>query len=181
MTDSSYRDKRQGEYEKLISNLNYMFMRKNVTLLLILVSVITCKQPPQTKTGSYDDQKQFIDSNEVTNDFYDNTETFTFTIPEVSIGGEIANPGIVDFSSLSRHSVIVKETLLDPDGGTGSSEPSGTMVIPCSISLRMLLFRKRMKRNSIQLSTFSSRLRMRQAKSLYSAGGRSIIPITCIK
>jgi len=84
---------------------------------LILVFAVSCNQPPRTVTGPVDDQIQVIDSNEVTNDFYDNTETYSFTIPEVSVGGEIANPGIVDFSSLSRHSVIVKETLLDPEGG----------------------------------------------------------------
>jgi len=86
-------------------------------LLLILVLAISCNQSPRTVTGPVDDQILFIDSNEVTNDFYDNTETFSFSVPEISIGGEIANPGLVDFSSLSRHSVIVKETLLDPEEG----------------------------------------------------------------
>ncbi|MCU0460534.1 MAG: hypothetical protein MUF36_00760 [Bacteroidales bacterium] len=35
---------------------------------------------------------------------------------DLTIEGEIANPGKVDFSSLTVHSVIVKETLLDSEG-----------------------------------------------------------------
>ncbi len=59
---------------------------------------------------------QFIDSTEMTNNFYDNTETYPLTVKELTVEGEIANPGKVDFSTLKRHSVIVKETLLDSAG-----------------------------------------------------------------
>lgn len=92
-------------------------MKRSLTLSLFFVFLISCNQSPQTATGLPDSEILSIDSAEMTNDFYDNTETISFTIPEVSIGGEIANPGIVDFSSLSRRSVIVKETLLDQEGG----------------------------------------------------------------
>ncbi len=53
----------------------------------------------------------------MTNNFYDNTEMFPLPVKELIIEGEIANPGKVDFSELSVHTVIVKETLLDSAGG----------------------------------------------------------------
>ena len=53
----------------------------------------------------------------MTNNFYDNTQTFPLKMMELSIDGEIANPGSVDLSMLPIHSVIVKETLLDSTGG----------------------------------------------------------------
>ncbi|MEI7528321.1 MAG: hypothetical protein WCK76_05200 [Elusimicrobiota bacterium] len=57
-----------------------------------------------------------VDTADATNDFYDNTETKALGLPELETAGEIANPGPVDFSTLSKHSVIVKETLLDAEG-----------------------------------------------------------------
>ena len=56
------------------------------------------------------------DSNDLTNNFYDNTESYPLVIPEIIIDGEVANPGKVDLSSLKVHSVFVKETLLDSTG-----------------------------------------------------------------
>ena len=53
----------------------------------------------------------------MTNNFYDNTATFDLPVMELTVEGEIANPGMVNFSSLPLHSVIVKETLLDSAGG----------------------------------------------------------------
>jgi hypothetical protein len=50
------------------------------------------------------------------NNFYNNTETIHLPVRELIVEGEIANPGRVDFSDLPKHSVIIKETLLDPDG-----------------------------------------------------------------
>jgi hypothetical protein len=79
--------------------------------------MLSCTQQPKTVRGSHEAEIPFIDSNEVTNDFYDNTEIFSLPLPELTAGGEIANPGKVDLSSLKRHSVIVKETLLDSEGG----------------------------------------------------------------
>ncbi|MFZ2340094.1 MAG: hypothetical protein WAW07_10300 [Bacteroidales bacterium] len=91
-------------------------MKKDLILSLFFVLLISCNQSPQPVTGLNDSGILSVDSAEVTNDFYDNTETIRLPLPEVSIVGEIANPGKVDFSTLSRHSVIVKETLLDQDG-----------------------------------------------------------------
>ena len=52
----------------------------------------------------------------MTNNFYDNTETYPLVVNDLTIEGEIANPGKVDFSKLPVHSVVVKETLLDSTG-----------------------------------------------------------------
>ena len=59
---------------------------------------------------------QLIDTADMTNNFYDNTETYALPVKDLIIEGEIANPGKVDFSKLPKHSVIVKETLLDSSG-----------------------------------------------------------------
>ena len=59
---------------------------------------------------------QSVDSSDMTNNFYDNVETYPLQVKELYIDGEIANPGKVDFKSLPVHSVIVKETLLDSTG-----------------------------------------------------------------
>jgi hypothetical protein len=60
---------------------------------------------------------QPIDTTDMTNNFYDNVETYKLPVKELFIDGEITNPGKVDFSVLPLHSVIVKETLLDSAGG----------------------------------------------------------------
>jgi hypothetical protein len=53
----------------------------------------------------------------MTNNFYDNSETYPLTVNSLFVDGEITNPGYVDFSELPLHSEIVKETLLDSAGG----------------------------------------------------------------
>ena len=53
----------------------------------------------------------------VSNNFYDKSETYLLPLSKVYAGGEIANPGYVDFSSLVKRSVIVKEALPDDEGG----------------------------------------------------------------
>jgi hypothetical protein len=60
---------------------------------------------------------QYIDSSDMTNNFYDNVETYPLPVKQLVIEGEIANPGVVDFTGLPVHSVIVKEALLDTEGG----------------------------------------------------------------
>jgi len=52
----------------------------------------------------------------MTNNFYYNTETYQLTVKDLTVEGEIANPGKVDFSAFPKHSVIVKETLLGSAG-----------------------------------------------------------------
>jgi hypothetical protein len=53
----------------------------------------------------------------MTNNFYDNTESHALPVKELTIEGEISNPGKVDFPQLTKHMVFVKETLLDSTGG----------------------------------------------------------------
>jgi hypothetical protein len=53
---------------------------------------------------------------DLTNNFYDNTETFSLPVSDLSVEGEISNPGAVDLNKLTKRSVIVKEALLDNSG-----------------------------------------------------------------
>ena len=91
---------------------------KHVSLFLfILLSLISCN------TGSKQISEivkmpglHSTDTSDMTNNFYDNTETYALPVKELIVEGEITNPGKVDFTKLSLHSVIVKETLLDSAG-----------------------------------------------------------------
>ena len=60
---------------------------------------------------------QIVDSMDLTNNFYDNVETFPLPLNDLYIDGEISNPGIVDLEKITKRSVIVKEALLDEEGG----------------------------------------------------------------
>lgn len=85
---------------------------------IFLLSLISCNQASKQIAGNAKKpEKQFIDTSDMTNNFYDNVETYPLPVKELVIDGEIANPGKVDFTSLPVHSVIVKETLLDSAGG----------------------------------------------------------------
>ncbi len=52
----------------------------------------------------------------MTNNFYDKSETYSLPLKELVVDGEIANPGPVDFTSLHKRSVIVKEALPENNG-----------------------------------------------------------------
>ena len=56
---------------------------------------------------------KILDSMDLTNNFYDNVETFSLPLNDLYIDGEISNPGIVDLEKITKRSVIVKEALLD--------------------------------------------------------------------
>jgi hypothetical protein len=92
-------------------------MKKVSLFLFILVSLVSCKNSTEkipaalTQSGI-----QLIDTSDMTNNFYDNTETYPLPVKDLIIEGEIANPGKVDFKGLRKHSVIVKEALLDSSG-----------------------------------------------------------------
>jgi hypothetical protein len=94
-------------------------MMKQFTLLMIILLCLAACSQKQLKISEKpnQDEKQFIDTTDMTNNFYDNSPTFPLKVVDLSIEGEIANPGKVDFSTLPLHSVIVKETLLDSSGG----------------------------------------------------------------
>jgi hypothetical protein len=50
------------------------------------------------------------------NNFYDNEETYILPLNDLFIEGEIENPGKVDFSKLTKRTIIVKEARLKDDG-----------------------------------------------------------------
>ena len=93
-------------------------MRQVFLYIIIFLSMISCNTAPEQKSG---DVKQSaihpIDTSDMTNNFYDNTETYSLPVKNLTVDGEIANPGKVDLSDLQKHSVIVKETLIDSLGG----------------------------------------------------------------
>jgi len=85
--------------------------------LLITFFVLTsCVTEQAREMPCTDNYSQSPDTAEVTNNFYDNTETYPLPLQKISVEGEVANPGEVDFSRLVKRSVIVKETLLQDDG-----------------------------------------------------------------
>ncbi len=93
-------------------------MKKSIFILFVLLSLASCNTSKDVKNESYTySSEQLIDSTDMTNNFYDNTETIDLPVMELSIEGEVSNPGIVDLSELPVYSVIVKETLLDSTGG----------------------------------------------------------------
>lgn len=92
---------------------------QNLVLLLIITAFFaySCSyEKGKEKTSNLSDKTK-IDTNDATNDFYDNVETHNLPMVELEIAGEILNPSKIDFSILKKHSVIVKEALLAEDGG----------------------------------------------------------------
>jgi hypothetical protein len=93
-------------------------MKAAFLIPLFLVSLISCNNRQcSVPVNVAQSGKQIADSSEMTNNFYDNTESYPLPVKELMIDGEIAEPGKVDFSALPLHSVIIKETLLDSAGG----------------------------------------------------------------
>jgi hypothetical protein len=92
-------------------------MKNWFLFFIIFLSLISCNSV-QKPSGENDKTNlvQFIDSSDMTNNFYDNVETYPLPVKELFIYGEVANPGKVDFTNLPVHSVIVKETFLDSAG-----------------------------------------------------------------
>jgi hypothetical protein len=90
-------------------------MKSTSIVLILALSLSACNQNgPQTTIKQI--STSVPDTSDATNNFYDNTEVFSLTIPEITIGGEIANPDKANLSQLPIHSVFVKETLLDSTG-----------------------------------------------------------------
>jgi hypothetical protein len=92
-------------------------MKRLSLFLFILLSLVSCK----SEKGKSDarlkaSDRQLTDTAEMTNNFYDNTETYPLPVGELNVEGEVTNPGKVDFSKLPKRSVIVKEALLDSAG-----------------------------------------------------------------
>jgi hypothetical protein len=91
-------------------------MKTRLFLLAALFAGFISCEPAQTETKT-DTGIQTPDTADLTNDFYDDVEINPLPMTEVEIAGEISNPGKVDFSKLEKHSIIVKEALLDSSGG----------------------------------------------------------------
>jgi hypothetical protein len=91
-------------------------MKRISILTLILLGLVSCNQNRIKESVNDKPVAQFIDSTDMTNNFYDNTPTYKLPLKEIMVEGEIENPGTADLSSLPLHSVIVKETLLDSTG-----------------------------------------------------------------
>lgn len=81
-------------------------MKKIIVLSAVLLFAVNIRVNPSSP-----------DVSDVTNDFYDNSETRALGVKNLDIAGEVENPGPVDFTGLARRSVIVKETALDDEGG----------------------------------------------------------------
>ena len=88
---------------------------KKILFILTTGLLLNACQPKQAEKQVPANQNK-PDTAGLTNNFYDNEPVKALPMVSLSIDGEIANPGAVDFSKLSIHSVIVKETQLNPDG-----------------------------------------------------------------
>ena len=92
-------------------------MRTAPLVIIFLLSLISCNTRPGRVSKSVSNSVvQSKDTTDMTNNFYDNTDTYSLPVKELIIEGEISNPGKVDFSTLPKYSVIVKEALLDSAG-----------------------------------------------------------------
>lgn len=85
-------------------------------LLIIATGLISCNNAGRLKTEGFKPVSQLIDSTDMTNNFYDNQPVYPLPLREITVEGEIENPGKVDLSGLPLHSVIVKEALPDSTG-----------------------------------------------------------------
>jgi hypothetical protein len=75
---------------------------KNLLIINLMIIMIFL-----TQTGK---------SQESTNDFYDDAETFSLKgSTMIQVTGEIGNPGEIDITKLQEHSLIIKEALADGD------------------------------------------------------------------
>lgn len=87
-------------------------MRKALLILIAGLSLSACQQKQSiVQTSLY-----VADTAGATNNFYDNESIQALPLAALSIDGEVANPGVVDFSKLPLRSVIVKEASLNADG-----------------------------------------------------------------
>jgi hypothetical protein len=92
-------------------------MKKLIFITIIGMMITSCNvKNSNTITENNYLRSVIADTVDATNDFYDNAETYNLQVQQVSVDGEIENPGIVDFSKLPIRSIIVKETLLSPNG-----------------------------------------------------------------
>jgi hypothetical protein len=95
-----------------------IYSMKNLFIISLIVSLLISCTGNQTNSPEKATVAAPVpDTSDLTNNFYDNTETTPLSVADLIVEGEIANQVKVDFSTLKLHSVIVKETLLDSSGG----------------------------------------------------------------
>ena len=92
-------------------------MMKQIFYLFIMTIFISSGNSQLNGQNMNNDKPviQSPDPSDKNNNFYDNEETYSLGLNEIEVAGEVENPGWVDLSKLSKHSVIVKETLLKGD------------------------------------------------------------------
>jgi len=90
-------------------------MKKISILFFVLVIALFTSCKPGKVNIPGDENSVTIsdyDTTDRTNDFYDDAETIPLKGDhKIEVGGEVANPGVIDFSKMKKHSVIVKETI----------------------------------------------------------------------
>lgn len=83
---------------------------KNLLLLFVLTGILQQSCVAQNvKVG----EPLFVDSDNKTNCFFDNSEIFKLETVDIYVGGEVKSPGIVSFEKLPLHEIIVKETVIE--------------------------------------------------------------------
>lgn len=91
-------------------------LHKFIWIVSTAALIFSCSTNNTKKNHQHMVRTYKADTTDRTNGFFDNAETYDLVLQPIAIGGEIANPGIVDLSKLPLRSVIVKETLLSEDG-----------------------------------------------------------------
>jgi len=90
-------------------------MIKKIIGFIALILIIGACENVSEKDSATTTAHTTVDSLNLTNDFFDNEPIYDLGMDRITVEGEIENPGKVDFSKLSLHSLIVKETLLEGD------------------------------------------------------------------
>ncbi len=93
---------------------------KKVFLLFLITSLFSCQQSNDSTNQKIESAyaNRQMDSDDSTNNFYDNEKLYDLKVDEIEISGEIIHPGIINTSQLPVRSIIVKETLPAKVGNT---------------------------------------------------------------
>ena len=95
-----------------MKNIKYLFFIAVIPAVLI----ISCTTISEKK--NQDDFVFIVDTNDATNNFYDNEQTHFLPKKSIIVNGETSQTFKIDLTNLSVYSVIVKETLLSGEGNT---------------------------------------------------------------
>ncbi len=88
--------------------------------MAVILCILPSRFMAQDKNNSKDHNTLKVvsaaDPADKNNNFYDNADTYALPGGEITVEGEIENPGKVDFALLKKHTIIVKEAILGDDG-----------------------------------------------------------------